>query len=103
MHYYRLLPKAGRVMLERKAEMLQAMGQDTRLKILALLGSGERCVCDIQAALAEPQPNISRHLAILRRAGIARSRRSRNRVVYGLRDPRIANLLEQLNALVGSA
>ncbi len=87
-------------MLERKAEMLQAMGQNTRLKILALLGSGERCVCDIQAALAEPQPNISRHLAVLRRAGLVRARRSRNRVVYGLADPRIAGLLDVVDFLM---
>lgn len=90
-------------MLERKAEILQAMGQPTRLKILTLLGRGERCVCDLQAGLGELQPTVSRHLAILRRAGIVRARRSRNRVVYGLSDPRIAGLLEQVDALIGSA
>ena len=87
-------------MIERKAEVLQAMGQPTRLKILALLGQGERCVCDLQAALGELQPTVSRHLAILRRAGVVRARRSRNRVVYGLADPRIATLLEQVDTLV---
>ena len=90
-------------MLERKAELLQAMGQETRLKILALLVEGERCVCDLQAILGELQPTVSRHLAILRRAGIVRARRIRNRVVYGLSDPRIGSLLEQVDALVGPA
>ncbi len=86
-------------MLERNAEVLQAMGQPTRLKILALLGGGERCVCDLQAALGERQPTVSRHLAVLRRAGVVRARRSRNRVLYGLSDPRIATLLEEVDAL----
>jgi ArsR family transcriptional regulator, arsenate/arsenite/antimonite-responsive transcriptional repressor len=90
-------------MLERKAEVLQAMGQPTRLRILSLLAQGERCVCDLQSRLGELQPAVSRHLAILRRAGVVRARRSRNRVVYGLSDPRIASLLEQVDALVESA
>lgn len=89
-------------MLEHKAEVLQAIGQGTRLKILALLGSGERCVCDIQAALAEPQPNISRHLAVLRRAGLVRARRARNRVIYGLADPGVAGLLQAVEALAAA-
>lgn len=90
-------------MLERKAELLQAMGQPTRLKILALLNRGDRCVCEIQAAIGEPQPNISRHLAILRRTGLVRARRARNRVVYGLADSRVAALLEEVDALAGAA
>jgi ArsR family transcriptional regulator len=90
-------------MLERKAEVLQAMGQPTRLKIVALLGQGERCVCDLQANLGELQPTVSRHLAILRRAGIVRARRSRNRVMYALSDPRIGSILALVDALVESA
>ncbi len=90
-------------MLECKAEVLRVMGQVTRLKILALLGQRERCVCELQATLGELQPTVSRHLAVLRRAGIVRARRSRNRVVYGLSDPRIASLLEQVDTLVGAA
>jgi len=57
---------------------------------------------DLQATLGELQPTVSRHLAILRRAGIVRARRARNRVVYDLSDPRIASLLEQVDAFVGS-
>jgi len=90
-------------MFERKADLLHAMAQPTRLKILALLGGGDRCVCELQAGLGEAQPTVSRHLAILRRAGIVRTRRARNRVVYGLSDPRVARLLEQVETLVGAA
>jgi ArsR family transcriptional regulator len=88
-------------MLERNAELLQAMGHGTRLRILALLNRGDRCVCEIQAALKEPQPNISRHLAILRHAGLVRARRVRNRVVYRLADPRVATLIEEVDVLAG--
>ena len=89
-------------MSERKAEFLQAMGQTTRLKILSLLTGGERCVCELQAALQEPQPNVSRPLTILRRAGLVQAWRSRNRVMYSLADSRIADLLSQVDTLVGA-
>jgi ArsR family transcriptional regulator len=87
-------------MFEHAADVLQAMGQATRLKILSLLAGGERCVCDLQATLSEPQPTVSRHLMILRRAGLVRAQRSRNRVIYALSDPRITDLLTRVEALV---
>lgn len=90
-------------MLERKAELLQAMGQGTRLKILTLLTQKDLCVCEIQAALGEPQPSISRHLALLRHVGLVRARRDGNRLVCGIAHPRVAALLEDVDALVGAA
>ncbi len=86
-------------MIENRAEVFQAMGQGTRLKILALLGSGERCVCEIHAALAEPQPNVSRHLVVLRRAGLVRATRRGNRVVYRLADPQVLALVKMAESL----
>ncbi len=51
--------------------LTRALADLTRLRILMLLGpSGERCVCEFTAALDLPQPKISRHLAVLREAGI---------------------------------
>ena len=87
-------------MFERTAEVLQAMAQATRLKILSLLAGGERCVCDLQAALSEPQPTVSRHLMILRRSGLVQAQRSRNRVIYALSNPRITDLLALVEVLV---
>ncbi|HRJ43812.1 MAG TPA: metalloregulator ArsR/SmtB family transcription factor, partial [Caldilineaceae bacterium] len=53
---------------------LQAVADRTRLRILLLLSSGERCVCDIVNTLQLPQPKVSRHLATLRAAALVRSR-----------------------------
>lgn len=60
---------------EAQAEFLQAVGQATRLRILEVLADGERCVCDIQAAIGEQQSNVSKHLAILRRSGVLTAHR----------------------------
>ena len=52
----------------------QAFADPTRLRLLHLLQQGEICVCHLVEILAAPQPKISRHLAILRRAGLVTAR-----------------------------
>jgi ArsR family transcriptional regulator len=53
----------------------QALGDNTRLRILNLIGDQEICVCYFVEILGGPQPKISRHLAYLRSAGIVAVRR----------------------------
>ncbi len=65
-------------------ELLRAAGDPTRLRILNLLRQGSVCVCDLQQVLGLPQPTVSRHLAVLRHAGLVADVRSGNRVLYSL-------------------
>jgi ArsR family transcriptional regulator len=53
----------------------QALGDQTRLRLLNLMGEQEICVCYFVEILRQGQPKISRHLAYLRRAGIVSARR----------------------------
>ena len=53
----------------------QALGDNTRLRLLNLLGDQEVCVCYFVEILGGPQSKISRHLAYLRSAGIVEARR----------------------------
>jgi ArsR family transcriptional regulator len=53
----------------------QALGDNTRLRLLNLIGDQEVCVCYFVEILGGPQPKISRHLAYLRSAGIVQARR----------------------------
>ncbi|MGA3226617.1 MAG: metalloregulator ArsR/SmtB family transcription factor [Acidobacteriaceae bacterium] len=53
----------------------QALGDNTRLRLLNLMGDQEICVCYFVEILEQGQPKISRHLAYLRRAGIVQARR----------------------------
>src|SRR3954471_17239987 len=55
--------------------VFKALADKTRLRILALLGDGEVCVCHIHDTLRVPQPTASRHLAYLRRSGLVDVRR----------------------------
>jgi ArsR family transcriptional regulator len=55
--------------------LFKALADETRLRILGLLLTGEVCVCNIHESLKIPQPKASRHLAYLRRAGLVDTRR----------------------------
>lgn len=66
--------------------VFKCLGDDTRLRILLLIvREQELCVCELMWALAEIQPKISRHLALLRRAGLLLDRRQGQWVYYRLR------------------
>ncbi len=70
------------------ASILKAAGEPTRLRLLNLLRNGDICVCDLQAILGLPQHAVSRHLAVLRHAGLVTDHRRGQRVIYSLvRDP----------------
>lgn len=59
------------------------LGDLTRLRILSLLAQeGELCVCELTHALGEIQPKISRHLGLLREAGVVLDRRQGQWIYY---------------------
>jgi ArsR family transcriptional regulator len=66
------------------ADLYKAAGDPVRVRLLAALAHGERCVCDLHTRLAAPQPTISRHLAVLRHAGLVAARRDGAWVHYRL-------------------
>lgn len=79
--------------------LLKALGDETRLGIVALLAHGELCVCHVESVLELSQPNASRHLGVLRNAGVVAARRAGNWMYYRLApqaDPECARLLRTL-------
>jgi ArsR family transcriptional regulator, arsenate/arsenite/antimonite-responsive transcriptional repressor len=65
----------------------QALGDNTRLRLLSLMGDQEVCVCYFVEILGGPQPKISRHLAYLRSAGIVSARREGKWMHYRIVTP----------------
>lgn len=61
---------------------LKAAADPNRLRILALLGQGPLCVCQVTAVLGASQPAVSRHLALLRRAALIDAERRGQWVWY---------------------
>ncbi len=68
------------------ADVLKAIADPTRLKILHCIQYGERCVSDILEAVGGSQANISKHLSVLKRAGLVASRREGLNVYYRIID-----------------
>jgi len=66
-------------------DVLSALAEPTRLAALRLLADGgERCVCELMARLGASQSRMSRHMQVLRRAGLVADRRDAQWVRYRL-------------------
>jgi ArsR family transcriptional regulator len=78
------------------ARQYRALADERRLHIIALLHSGERCVCDLNSALDITQPLLSFHLRTLRDAGIVSDRREGRWVYYTL----VPGVLEDMNDML---
>ena len=79
----------------------RALADRTRLRLLNLLGDGEVCVCFLVEILRTNQPNVSRHLAYLRRAGIVGARRDGKWMHYRMvtpEDPHAAGVLRDIRS-----
>lgn len=83
----------GKSREERRAEFFAALACGTRLKILELLRTGERCVTEIIPLLGVKQSVVSRHLGVLRRFGMVEARREGMRVFYRLATPLVLQIL----------
>jgi DNA-binding transcriptional ArsR family regulator len=74
---------------ERQAAICKAFAHPTRLRLLDMLGNGERGVSEIQMALNISKANLSQHLAILRAAGIISTRRNGKQVLCSISFPEV--------------
>jgi DNA-binding transcriptional ArsR family regulator len=88
--------------LELKAEILKALAQPTRLKILELLRNGEKCICEIVPALNGEQSNISRHISLMQKSHLVTTRKDGVRVMVKVRDPKIFDILDRVSAILKS-
>jgi len=91
-----------RVAIDELESVFKALADKTRLRILALLGNNEVCVCHIHDSLGLPQPTVSRHLAYLRRAGLVDTRRDGLWVHYQLARSLDPMVQEIVSAAVGA-
>lgn len=90
--------------LDEIIDVLKAMAHDVRLKLLrTLLENGEKSVGDLESLTGIGQPGLSQQLAILRKAGLVRTRRDAKLVFYSLAPDALQDTAQQLCALAGIA
>ena len=86
--------------LELKAEILKALAQPTRLKILELLRNGERCICEIVPAINGEQSNISRHISLMQKSHLVTTHKEGVRVMVKVSDPKIFEILDKVSVIL---
>jgi ArsR family transcriptional regulator len=82
-------------------QFFRILSDPTRVRLLNLLGQGEVCVCDLHGTLGVDQPKVSRHLALMKRAGLVEARRNGKWMHYRLArhgDALVRHVLAGLNA-----
>ena len=89
-----------RELIELRAEILKALGQPTRLKIIDFLREGERCVCEIFPAIGEEQSNTSRHLNMMLAAGVLSRRKDGLKIYYAIKHPEILEVMDIVTGIV---
>lgn len=80
----------------RLTQCCHALSDETRLRILERLSAGERCVCELVAAVGGGQSRLSFHLKTLKQAGLVRDRREGRWMYYSINPETLAEVGELL-------
>jgi ArsR family transcriptional regulator len=76
------------------SEVLKALSDPTRIKIVQALKGKEICACEFVDITGRAQPTVSQHLSILENADVVKSRRDGKRILYSLTDERVNQIIE---------
>jgi len=82
-----------------QARVLKALAHPSRLLMVEELSRGERCVCELAELVGAEMPTVSRHLALLREAGIVDDEKRGVQVFYRLRTPCVMNFFQCVAAV----
>ncbi|MFW5786803.1 MAG: ArsR/SmtB family transcription factor [bacterium] len=88
-------------MYQLRAKVAKALAHQTRLEIVDILtDEGEKCVCELTEILDVSQSSVSKHLGILKNAGIVDSRKEGLNVWYNLRTPCVSSFFNCLDDIL---
>jgi ArsR family transcriptional regulator len=86
--------------MEARARVMKALAHPTRLFIVDELSRGERCVCDLTEKIGADVSTVSKHLSVLKGAGIVLDDKRGVQVFYRLRVPCILNFFGCVEAVL---
>lgn len=85
--------------IEELATVFKALGHPSRLAMVDALGQGERCVCELRDLVGADMSTVSKHLALLKQAGVVRAEKRGNQVFYSLFLPCVTTFLACVNRM----
>ncbi len=92
----------NRELYEHRARIIKAMAHPSRLAMVDALARGERCVCELQQVVGTDMSTVSKHLALLKAAGIVADRKEGLQVFYRLQVPCVLDFLGCVDAVIRS-
>jgi ArsR family transcriptional regulator len=87
---------------EARAGVLKAMAHPARLFMMEELAKGERCVCELREMVGTDLSTVSKHLSVLRNAGLVEMDKRGPQVFYSLKTPCILKFVDCIDAVVRS-
>lgn len=79
-----------------ETQVFKALAHPTRLAVVETLAGGERCVCELQELVGSDMSTVSRHLSVLKQAGVIADDKRGAQVFYSLTLPCVMTFLECL-------
>lgn len=90
--------KSARKQYEQRAAILKALAHPSRLMMVDALARGERCVRELTELVGADISTVSKHLSVLKQAGVVASEKRGLQVFYGLRVPCVMDFFDCLDA-----
>ena len=87
---------------KQKAMIIKAMAHPSRLLMIDALAEGEKCVCELQRLVGADMSTVSKHLSVMKNAGIVTDRKEGLQVFYRLRVPCILRFFDCVEAVLRS-
>ncbi|NLW55832.1 MAG: winged helix-turn-helix transcriptional regulator [Firmicutes bacterium] len=81
------------------AQLMKALGEETRVKIFTMLSAGELCACEILEEFQITQPTLSYHMKILSESGLVNSRRDGVWMKYSLNRDALERLKQYFDGI----
>lgn len=87
-------------LFEARAEIVKALAHPTRLFIVDELSKGERCVCELRDEIGADMSTVSKHLSVLKNAGLVEIDKRGLQVYYRLRCPCILRFFDCIEGVL---
>ncbi|MBU0679433.1 MAG: metalloregulator ArsR/SmtB family transcription factor [Verrucomicrobia bacterium] len=94
------MKKAEQERLLRRADILKALAHPSRLLMVEKLAEGERCVCELQKMVGADMSTVSKHLSVLKRAGLVQDDKRGLQVFYRLLSPCVLNFFTCVESVI---
>ncbi len=92
--------KKEQAILAAKTKVLKALAHPARLWMVEQLADGERCVCELVDGLVLDFSTVSKHLLVLKNAGVVADDKRGKQVFYSLKVPCVLNFMHCVEAVI---